>query len=429
MTDVGRQILDTRSKSPLLRPREVYPYWQPQESKSPQPQPAVFLSLTPERSRRKTEGLYRDVQDLSVQVEKQRRDRRGRGLLNQMTTLANILGSQQQREATPPPPDQLSPVLDYMQRQQESVFSLVKSLRDPVLRTPTPNQTTPDSSPDITRKSSRKLVPIEEQYARIKQNPADFRRLLEELNFKDDGSENFIGGDARYAYNPSLSVEEKAKIMHKIREEKKAREENEKRKGLHGITMFRALGWAVLFPIYAFSSAYMRKKRLKQLSIRNMTDSIRIYIEGARFWVLKAIRAPLFATTNEPDLDLNVATKQSKDTQDRSNHPVVLKIQVRVKGILQGLRDLTNRRDFPSPMRVFVEQLVSEKAYIPQFYLLDFELSRLEKDAFGALQRQTQEKKEMLVCFFFITRVLVRDALMKMDGDGVVPHAVTKAQV
>ena len=347
-----------------------------------------------------------------------------------MTTLVNILGNPQaQRQATPPP-DQLTPVLEYMQRQQESVFSLVRSMREPVLRGSPAVPTHFDRSPEPPKETSRaKLVPIEQQYTRIKDNPADFRRLLEEMNFKDDGSERFVDGDSRYAYSPALSMEEKAKIMNKIKEEKKAREENEKRKGLHGKSMFRAIGWTVLFPIFAFSSSWSRKKRVKLYSLRNMTDSIRIYLEGARFWVLKAIRAPLFSTTNDPDLDLNISSRPVKDAYDRSNNSTVLKIQVRIKGILHGLRDLTNRRDMPGPMRMFVEQLVSEGAFVPQFYLVGFENSRLERDAFTAFKNQTQDRKEMLICFFFLTRVLVRDVLLKMDGDGSVPHAATKTQL
>lgn len=432
LNEVGRQILQSRSHSPLLRRQEVYPFWQPQESRAVEPQPGAFLSLTPVKTRRETESLQRDVKDLSAQVDRRNRDRRGRGLLGQMTTLVNILGNPQtqQRQATPSP-DQLTPVLEYMQRQQESVFSLVRSMREPVLRS---SPAAPNShlaqSPEPPKKASKaQLVPIEQQYAQIKENPADFRRLLEELNFKDDGSERFVDGDPRYAYSPALSMEEKAKIMNKIKEEKKAREENEKRKGLRGKTMFRAIGWAVLFPIFAFSSAWTRKKRIKQYSLRNMTDSIRIYQEGAKFWVLKAIRAPLFSTTNDPDLDLNISSRPVKDTHDRSNNSTVLKIQVRVKGILHGLRDLTNRRDMPGPMRLFVEQLVSEGAFVPQAYLVGFENSRLERDTFAALRSQTQDRKEMLVCFFFLTRVLVRDVLLKMEVDGSVPHAANKTQL
>lgn len=431
MNEVGRQILQSRSHSPLLRRKDVYPFWQPQESRSPEPQSGTFLSLTPIKTRPKADNLHREVKDLSLQIERNSRDRRGRVLLNQMTTLVNVLGNPQiqQRQATPPP-DQLTPVLEYMQKQQESVFSLVKSVREPVLRaSPTITGADYDASPEPKKTYRAKLEPIEQQYARIKENPADFRRLLEEMNFKDDGSERFVDGDARYAYSPALTIEEKAKIMNKMREEKKSREENEKRKGLRGKAMFRAIGWAVLFPIYAFSSAWSRKKRMKIYSIRNMTDSIRIYQEGARFWVLKAIRAPLFATTNEPDLDLNIVSRPVKDSYDRSNNSVVLKIQVRIKGMLHGLRDLTNRRDMPGPMRMFIEQLMSEGSFVPQFYLFGFENSRLERDAFGALKNETQDRKEMLVCFFFITRVLVRDLLLKMDSDGAVPHAVTKTQL
>ena len=69
-------------------------------------------------------------------------------------------------------------------------------------------------------------------------------------------------------------------------------------------------------------------------------------------------------------------------------------------------------------MRSFLDQLISEGAFVPPSYLLGFESTRLDKDGFGSLRDQTPLKQEMLISLFFITRILVKDILLSADGGG-----------
>lgn len=63
-----------------------------------------------------------------------------------------------------------------------------------------------------------------------------------------------------------------------------------------------------------------RKSRHKQEYIKNMEDSLKIYIEVAKTWVLKAARAPITSTINDNKLDLSVLAKDIKITNnERSN--------------------------------------------------------------------------------------------------------------
>jgi hypothetical protein len=68
-------------------------------------------------------------------------------------------------------------------------------------------------------------------------------------------------------------------------------------------------------------------------------------------------------------------------------------------------------------------------SYLPPAYFLGYERSRLEQDLFSALKNQTEDKKEMMVCTFFITRVFVKEFALKMEENGVVPNAVSKQQM
>jgi hypothetical protein len=103
-----------------------------------------------------------------------------------------------------------------------------------------------------------------------------------------------------------------------------------------------------------------------------------------------------------------------------------MKLQVRVKGMIQGLREMTSIQEMPGPLRTFIDQLISEGAFIPPSYLLGFESSRLDKDGFGSLRDQTPLKQEMLVSFFFITRILVKDILLSADGGGTYQNPTPK---
>jgi hypothetical protein len=126
------------------------------------------------------------------------------------------------------------------------------------------------------------------------------------------------------------------------------------------------------------------------------------------------------------ELDLNVVggghgKEERKGKQFDRISPKYLKLQVRIRGILESLREHTSVQAMPAPLRIFIENLISEGSYTPRSYFLDFEKSRIERDNFGALKNQTAEKREMLICFFFITRVIVKGILLKSEpGEEVI---------
>lgn len=118
---------------------------------------------------------------------------------------------------------------------------------------------------------------------------------------------------------------------------------------------------------------------------------------------------------NDVNLDLDILGKDqwwSRGKPDAMNAKL-LKLQVRIRGIIEGLLEFTNEKDMARPLRLFIDRLTSNGCFIPQSYLLGYEKARLNFDQFGSLCNQSDEKKRMIICFFFITRILVSKFLMK----------------
>jgi hypothetical protein len=164
-----------------------------------------------------------------------------------------------------------------------------------------------------------------------------------------------------------------------------------------------------------------RKSRSKLANIKTMEESIKVYIEVGKSWVIKAVRNPLISVLNDPSLDLNIASKDRmwSNSAVEANKMKVMKLQVRIRGILEGFRDNTTEVEMPGPFRLFLGKLTSQGTFLPGSYLLPFEKSRLEFDSFGALKSQSDSKKKMMISFFLITRILIGMLLLKPEESGL----------
>ena len=442
MTAFGKAVLAPRQSASPERTRAgpVFPFWTPQKGEyAPvmdyNPKPAAFVAHRASNSfsvESPVKELRTQVKSLQQQAAQHSSDRRNRVLLSQMRSIVGLLN----QPAPPPVPvpqpyhdDRYEHVLSVIQQQQDTVTELVRSLRESQVRpegylAQSAAGLVKQETSDSLRPERHNREPLEDQYRRVRDNPDHFHKLLAELDFKDDKSETFINGDSRYVFKTDLSNEDKAKILLKLEEEKKARDQDKKRQGIQGIRRLRAVAMAVIFPVYAYATVMKRKKDTKSKMLKAMEAKISIFLEGAKTWALQAIRVPLVSVVGDQELDLNViegGREERKGKQFDRLSPKYLKLQVRIRGILEGLREHTSVQAMPAPLRIFIENLISEGSYTPRSYFLDFEKSRIERDSFGALKNQSAEKREMLICFFFITRVIVKGILLKSaPGEEVV---------
>ena len=153
--------------------------------------------------------------------------------------------------------------------------------------------------------------------------------------------------------------------------------------------------------------------------MRNMEDSLKIYTEVAKSWVLKSARAPITSTINDNHLDLSILSRDVNIKSSDYSNVRLLKVQVRVRGIMEGFIENANERNMPGPLRLFIDRLITNGAFLPKSYLLNFEKYRLDFDPFGAIWEQNREKKHMLIGMFFFTRILVSKFFLKPDENSL----------
>lgn len=437
MKAFSRHVLtqDSRSLSPAEKP--VYPFWTPQQVRTSPitytPKPTYTpLSASPnprtplKRRSQEVNQLQSELKDLESEVTTNRRLRDNRRLVTQLNTLSSLLTPSKPIPAPSPPP-QVNQFLQHLQHQQDAFFTLLRDTTSPAIAPSPPSAFPPSTySPYAPKPISRAptpkppaLHPIEEQYIRLRDRPGEFKRMWNEVGLGLDSSLILENG-------PYLTQDEKKRILARMKVKLYQRLKHVKTK----IGKLRVIGWVVLFPIFAYSSALRRKRKEKISNLRNMEESIHIFREVAKQWVLRAIRVPLYSIVADPDLDLNIVSRamapKGEGIEELRPTAKAMKLQVRVKGMIQGLREMTSIQEMPGPLRTFIDQLISEGAFIPPSYLLGFESSRLDKDGFGSLRDQTPLKQEMLVSFFFITRILVKDILLSADGGGTYQNPTPK---
>ena len=91
----------------------------------------------------------------------------------------------------------------------------------------------------------------------------------------------------------------------------------------------------------------------------------------------------------------------------------VLRLQVRVKGILNALIEQSEESIIPEPLLKFLNKLTRNKTYLPDNYLTPFEESRLKFTDDGGLAEMNRDREALLISFFVISRTLVKNMLLK----------------
>jgi hypothetical protein len=360
--------------------------------------------------RPKANSWRTELEDARELLHAQKRLRKDRALLGQLHSLADVLASRNKPPPPPPPPDRFAEVLGYLAKQQETLTELVRGVVEDRKETRQYMQgqfmaVQHQQQQQYQSLHHSQMHPIEEEYRRIQKNPSEFKQIMAELDFNDDETEMYIDADKKFKFNPDLSPDQKAAIMQQVRANREAQRHREIKRTIRGKRRFKVLGWTVMFPILLRNSVMYRRTVMRDSNIKQMQDSIKVYAEVAHSWVMKAARMPIVSVLNDPTLDLNILGT-------RLDNAKFLKLQVRIKGLIQGFVECTNSRDMAGPLRLFIDRYVANGASVPPKSLLPYERSRLEWDQFGALVEQNRDRQHMMVCFFFVTRHLI-DMLLR----------------
>lgn len=373
---------------------------------------------SPPKSQGKLYEVDRKIADLNEEIFTKRRHNKEAEIIEGLFSIVGSLAEQQSyaknKPVTPPPVIQtnnsnnteMASLISSFQRQQDMMFQFMMNM----------NQKK-DRIKQYKNREIDQSSQMEEKYHDIKKDPEGIKKILAELDFNDDGAENYADKERKFKFSVNLSEEEKAKIIKKIDKEKKTNQVKKDYR-LRGIRKFRMVGLIVLFPIYLVSHMLEKRAKFYKENVKNMEEQIEIFKEVTQSWVLKSIKAVLVSTINDPGLDLMMSNKE-EDIKSQQINSKIIKLKVRLHGILEGLENATNEINMPSPFRSFFERYTSNKTFIPLKFLTSFEKSRLEFNEFGGLVNQSDDKRRMMLCLFIISRILIGEILLKPVEAGI----------
>ena len=408
MAAYGNQVLSTNSSArawshPPLRPRENY------------------------------SALNDKISDLSYDISNRKKKQQEADIISNLSTIVSKLNSPvkpyndpyyspnpslKQHPSYGSPVQDMSPILSAFQRQQEIMLNLIQNMSTPA-KPASSKKKIKHYKKKKSGKSNNNLnsnSSSDSEYD-IRVRPENVKQVLAELNFNDDGAEEYADKEQKLKFDVNLSEEEKYKIIMQIQKDnnRKFIENNAK---LKGIKRFRKIAIVVYFPIVLVSNMLEKKSKFYSELSSNMDNLYHTYLEVGQKWMFRVMKTALSSIISDPNLDLTL-TNNPSEIKNQSINTRIIKLQVRINGILEGLETYTNEKDVPDPFKGFINKLTQNKSYIPDEYLTSFEESRLEFNEFGGLMNMNEDRKKMLICFFFITRIMIKSICLRPGEAGI----------
>ncbi|ETL90205.1 hypothetical protein L917_11046 [Phytophthora nicotianae] len=184
------------------------------------------------------------------------------------------------------------------------------------------------------------------------------------------------------------------------------------------LQIFRSAVLGVLFVVYLKDILMTKKLAEKKSTMLGFESMLRVYFDATRMWLGKVVRTPLLSLLQDASLDVDISTRggltgfrgfarkfgdilsrrpppsaQSLASNGQSSKNSVdpaklLKLKVRMRGILQALSKAIDKREVPSGILDFWKRISSDGVYFPPSYqLFNEERESLEFDALGATER------------------------------------------
>lgn len=165
-----------------------------------------------------------------------------------------------------------------------------------------------------------------------------------------------------------------------------------------------------------------QKLAKREAVVADLADGFTLYSEIGKAWILKAIKHPLISMVRDEDLDLNFldnAQNRSVPIEEKRNR--LMKAKVRLRGILKGLLEQSTADTVPMPLISFLANAVKSDQFVPDGFLSQFELGRVQLDACGALQKVSDKQTQMMVGNYILIKILVSQMLGNPQSLGILP--------
>jgi hypothetical protein len=381
-------------------------------------------SYTPMKPRENYSKLNEKINDLSYEISSRRRYHQEAEIISNLSEIAQKINT----PSKPPPastnPSQnqdMSSMLALFQQEREMMMGVIQNLAKPAKTAKSYKK----YKKSYKKVDSRDSSDSSSTFSRKKITPENAKKILAEMNFDDDGAEDYADKERKIKFDANLPEDEKYRIIMQMDKDKH-------RKGLEngvrfkGIKRFRIMAFVVYFPIVLVSNMLEKKSKFYANIYKNMETNFDVYLSVGQKWILKVMKTSLVSILNEPTLDLTL-TNSELEIKNQTINTRIIKLQVRINGILEGLEEFTTIKEVPDPFKNFIFKITNNKGYIPPHFLTSFEKTRLEFDEFGGFMNMTEDKKKMIICFFFITRIMVKEVCLRPSEAGIPIKRGTKA--
>lgn len=192
------------------------------------------------------------------------------------------------------------------------------------------------------------------------------------------------------------------------------------------LEVFRSAVYAVMF-VRCVNESYVNKKLStrdeEQQDINNMMN---LYFDSTRAWLSKIVRLPVISVLQEPKLDFERIVLKKKTNRasllfnSNTDKMLMIKMRVRVKGIIDAIIKSTEKKKLPQSIANFLKRMTTDGVYFPKDYLFPQEHQVLEFNRFGATIQMakdfdsdnddlsgTNARCRMVIVNLLVTRILI----------------------
>ncbi|GMF10532.1 unnamed protein product [Phytophthora lilii] len=244
------------------------------------------------------------------------------------------------------------------------------------------------------------------------------------------------------------------------------------------LQIFRSAVIAIMYTVQLKNMLMAKRIAEKESAMRDFEAMLRVYFDATRMWLGKVVRTPLLSVLQDSALDVDISTRgilaesglrgfakkfggflarrpPSPATESSRlglsvgsaiDAAKLLKLKVRMKGILLALDKAIDKKEVPSGILDFWKRISSDGIYFPPSYqVFDEERQSLEFDDLGATRNMDFDEPDyienrrgdnltssgfsrfnIVVINFLLVRILIPHVILQPWNVGIGPKNVGK---
>ena len=124
------------------------------------------------------------------------------------------------------------------------------------------------------------------------------------------------------------------------------------------------------------------KYKERQDKLTDLDQAIKLYTDVTKGWLVTSIKKPVLSVVSDPDINFDF---RDPNIDDITREQRMMRLKVRVKGIISELAATAYSNKVPQPLLLFLKTLCKPKAIIPDNFLTEFEMNRIPADDYGTM--------------------------------------------